>query len=563
MSATSVLARKWRPRNFAQLAGQEHVVQALSNALAQNRLHHAYLFTGTRGVGKTTIARIFAKSLNCETGVTATPCGQCSACTEIDSGRFIDLIELDAASNTQVDSMRELLESALYAPTSGRYKVYIIDEVHMLSKSAFNAMLKTLEEPPAHVKFILATTDPQKIPVTVLSRCLQFNLKQLPPALILKHLQYVLEQENIPFEPGALNLVARAAQGSMRDALSLMDQAIAYSDSRVLEATVRNMLGTIDQGYLFNLLQTLHAQDGAGLLKIADDMALRSMSFESALQDLASLLHKLALLQTIPAAVAEDDPDRTRLLELAQQFSAEEIQLFYQIAIHGRNEINFAPDEYAGFTMSLLRMLAFKPMGSATPVGASPSSQGQSVPTVKPTAAKPAASSKVSASQPVVDAKPFGEEAIELAMPAKVVEQPMPASRPVAGGKLDWNVLLSQLTVQGMARELAKNCVLESFEDGKMVLHVEPQHKQFMNNRIAQEKLQAALSDYFAQPVRIQLVLGNEAGQVATPAVVERQIRQDRHQAAADAIAQDPFVREAQAQLDAQIVQDSIKYLQE
>ena len=229
MSATSVLARKWRPRNFAQLAGQEHVVQALSNALTQNRLHHAYLFTGTRGVGKTTIARIFAKSLNCETGITATPCGVCSACTEIDSGRFVDLIELDAASNTQVDNMRELLESALYAPTSGRFKVYIIDEVHMLSKSAFNAMLKTLEEPPAHVKFILATTDPQKIPVTVLSRCLQFNLKQLPPALILTHLQYVLEQEKIPFENGALNLVARAAQGSMRDALSLLDQAIAYS----------------------------------------------------------------------------------------------------------------------------------------------------------------------------------------------------------------------------------------------------------------------------------------------------------------------------------------------
>ncbi len=257
MSATSVLARKWRPRNFAQLAGQEHVVQALTNALTQNRLHHAYLFTGTRGVGKTTIARIFAKSLNCESGITATPCGVCGACTEIDSGRFVDLIELDAASNTQVDNMRELLESALYAPTSGRFKVYIIDEVHMLSKSAFNAMLKTLEEPPSHVKFILATTDPQKIPVTVLSRCLQFNLKQLPPALILTHLQYVLGQENIPFEIGALNLVARAAQGSMRDALSLLDQAIAYSSGKVDEALVRTMLGAIDQGYLFDLLQTL------------------------------------------------------------------------------------------------------------------------------------------------------------------------------------------------------------------------------------------------------------------------------------------------------------------
>src|SRR5512141_861013 len=256
--ATQALARKWRPRNFSEVVGQDHVVRAISNALTQNRLHHAYLLTGTRGVGKTTLARIIAKALNCETGITATPCGKCSACVEIDAGRFIDLIELDAASNTQVDNMRELLENAMYAPTSGRFKVYIIDEVHMLSRSAFNAMLKTLEEPPAHVKFILATTDPQKIPVTVLSRCLQFNLKQLPPALILTHLQYVLGQENIPFENGALNLVARAAQGSMRDALSLMDQAIAYSSGKVDEALVRTMLGAIDQGYLLDLLQTLH-----------------------------------------------------------------------------------------------------------------------------------------------------------------------------------------------------------------------------------------------------------------------------------------------------------------
>ncbi len=308
-------------------------MQALTNALTQNRLHHAYLFTGTRGVGKTTIARIFAKSLNCESGVTATPCGVCGACTEIDSGRFVDLIELDAASNTQVDNMRELLESALYAPTSGRFKVYIIDEVHMLSKSAFNAMLKTLEEPPSHVKFILATTDPQKIPVTVLSRCLQFNLKQLPPALIHTHLQYVLEQENIPFEMGALNLVARAAQGSMRDALSLMDQAIAYSSGKVDEALVRTMLGAIDQGYLFDLLQSLRAGDGAGLLRIADDMAMRSVAFEAALQDMATLLHRIALAQTIPQAIAEDEPERVRLLESGA-------------AVHARRDTAELPDRH-------------------------------------------------------------------------------------------------------------------------------------------------------------------------------------------------------------------------
>ena len=408
MAATSVLARKWRPRNFSQLSGQEHVVQALSNALTQDRLHHAYLFTGTRGVGKTTIARIFAKSLNCESGVTAEPCGTCSACTEIDSGRFVDLIELDAASNTQVDNMRELLESALYAPTSGRFKVYIIDEVHMLSKSAFNAMLKTLEEPPAHVKFILATTDPQKIPVTVLSRCLQFNLKQMPPALIVSRLQYVLGEENIPYENGALNLVARAAQGSMRDALSLMDQAIAYSSGKVDESLVRTMLGAIDQSFLFDILQTLKAGDGAGLLKIADDMATRSVSFEAALQDLATLLHRIALAQTVPQAIPDDEPERVRLMELAQQYTPEEIQLDYQIAIHGRNEIDLAPDEYAGFTMTLLRMLAFAPQPAAASTGTVPRST------------------------PVTPVVPAPRQAAAVAAKAQPVEQPRAAAPAMA-----------------------------------------------------------------------------------------------------------------------------------
>jgi DNA polymerase-3 subunit gamma/tau len=526
MSATSVLARKWRPKTFAQLAGQEHVVQALSNALAQNRLHHAYLFTGTRGVGKTTIARIFAKSLNCVNGVTATPCGVCSACTEIDSGRFVDLIELDAASNTQVDNMRELLEGALYAPTSGRFKVYIIDEVHMLSKSAFNAMLKTLEEPPAHVKFILATTDPQKIPVTVLSRCLQFNLKQLPPALILAHLQYVLGQENLPFEQGALTLLARAAQGSMRDALSLLDQAIAYSDSKVDEATVRNMLGAIDQSYLFDLLQSLQARDGAGLLRIADSMAMRSLAFDAALQELATLLHRVALAQTVPQAIAEDEPERARLLELAQQFSAEEVQLFYQIAIHGRNEIDLAPDEYAGFTMTLLRMLAFMPAGAQA-------------------AARPV---------PERAAPPLVAAVAPVARP-----QTMRVAEPVAGSSasLDWGVLLAQLNVQGMAKELARHCVLESFERGRLTLNLAPQHKHLQTNKIAQDKLQAALTEYFAQPVKLVLAVGG--GNAITPAAIEQFAKQSRQQAAVEAITQDPFVREAQAQLGAQVIEDSIK----
>jgi DNA polymerase-3 subunit gamma/tau len=535
MSATSVLARKWRPRNFAQLAGQEHVVQALTNALTQNRLHHAYLFTGTRGVGKTTIARIFAKSLNCESGITATPCGVCGACTEIDSGRFVDLIELDAASNTQVDNMRELLESALYAPTSGRFKVYIIDEVHMLSKSAFNAMLKTLEEPPSHVKFILATTDPQKIPVTVLSRCLQFNLKQLPPALILTHLQYVLEQENIPFENGALNLVARAAQGSMRDALSLLDQAIAYSSGKVDEALVRTMLGAIDQGYLFDLLQTLRAGDGGGLLRIADDMSIRSLAFEAALQDLATLLHRIALAQTIPNAIPDDEPERFRLLELAQQFTPEEIQLNYQIVIHGRNEIDLAPDEYAGFTMTLLRMLAFAPQGAAASAGqVAPKPAPAAVPKAAPAATKHMA-----------------------AEPAPVTHS-APVQTAASGTDLDWNALLSQLNLQGMARELAKNSVLASFTDGRVVLNLAPQHKHLRTNKIAQEKLQAALSEYFVKPIKLTVQLGEE-NSVATPAAVEQHEKQTRQQQAEEAIKHDTFVREAQAHLGAQVIESSIR----
>ena len=373
VSQTQVLARKWRPKRFVDLTGQDHVVRALTNALDQKRLHHAYLFTGTRGVGKTTIARILAKALNCQAGVSSDPCGVCSACTEIDSGRFIDLVELDAASNTQVDKMRELLENALYAPTAARYKVYIIDEVHMLSKSAFNAMLKTLEEPPEHVKFILATTDPQKIPVTVLSRCLQFNLKQIPLQLIVAHLKHVLEQEHISCDIASIQLLARSAQGSMRDALSMLDQAIAFGEGGIEETGVRSMLGAIDQAYLYDLLDALSQKNGSRMLEVADVMETRSLSLDAALQELATLLHRVALAQIVPSAIDEDMPERTRLMELAGMFSPEDVQLFYQIAINGREDLSRAPDEYAGFTMTLMRMLAFIPedpsMGAAITSG--------------------------------------------------------------------------------------------------------------------------------------------------------------------------------------------------
>ncbi|WP_144143368.1 DNA polymerase III subunit gamma/tau [Paraburkholderia sp. BCC1884] len=356
-----VLARKWRPKDFASLVGQEHVVRALTHALDGGRLHHAYLFTGTRGVGKTTLSRIFAKALNCETGVTSTPCGVCRACREIDEGRFVDYVEMDAASNRGVDEMAALLERAVYAPVDARFKVYMIDEVHMLTNHAFNAMLKTLEEPPAHVKFILATTDPQKIPVTVLSRCLQFNLKQMPAGHIVSHLEHILGEEKVPFDAQALRLLARAADGSMRDALSLTDQAIAYSANQVNEEAVRGMLGALDQSYLIRLLDALADGDGAAVLAVADEMALRSLSFSTALQDLASLLHRVAWAQFAPSSVLDEWPEAGDLRRFADALSAEQVQLFYQIATIGRSELGLAPDEYAGFTMTLLRMLAFEP----------------------------------------------------------------------------------------------------------------------------------------------------------------------------------------------------------
>ncbi|WP_342052898.1 DNA polymerase III subunit gamma/tau, partial [Cupriavidus sp. OTU4054] len=421
-----VLARKWRPRDFTTLVGQEHVVRALTHALEQQRLHHAYLFTGTRGVGKTTLSRILAKALNCtgvdgSGGITAEPCGQCKACQEIDSGRFVDYIEMDAASNRGVDEMAQLLDKAVYAPTVGRFKVYMIDEVHMLTNHAFNAMLKTLEEPPGHVKFILATTDPQKIPVTVLSRCLQFNLKQMPPGHIVSHLDHILGQEGITHDGNALRLLAQAAHGSMRDALSLTDQAIAYSAGQVSEDAVRGMLGAIDQSYLVQLLDALAAEDGATMIGIADSMADRSLSFAGALQDLGSLLHKVALAQAVPASVQDEWPEAGDVRRLAGLFDAQEVQLFYQIANIGRNELALAPDEYAGFTMTLLRMLAFRP-SAATP--APVTGQGGGGQTARPRAPGVAAPAAAPAMRVAA--------AVEADPPA-VVAVPEPKPGPAAG----------------------------------------------------------------------------------------------------------------------------------
>ena len=528
-TVTQVLARKWRPRNFTQLVGQEHVVRALTNALRQQRLHHAYLFTGTRGVGKTTIARILAKSLNCEQGITDAPCGICSACTEIDTGRFVDLIELDAASNTQVDNMRELLENALYAPTSGRFKVYIIDEVHMLSRNAFNAMLKTLEEPPGHVKFILATTDPQKIPVTVLSRCLQFSLKQIPQLQIRDRLSTILESETITADVVSIALIARAAEGSLRDALSLLDQAIAHGGGQLDEESTRAMLGAVDQTYLFTVLDALAIQDGAALVAIVDVMAERSLSFEAALQGLGTLLHRLALAQIVPNAIADSDPDQVRILQLSQKFSAEEVQLYYQIANQGRAEIGLAPDEYAGFMMTLLRMLAFSPEGIATkPLGV----QSEPAPYVKPVAtigavAKPSVQQSGQQSMASADADPSA-----------------------------WNQLVSQLGLNAMAKQLALRCELVSRSAERVELRISASEERLFDQS-TREKLIQALKQHMGAGVVVKFISGKSEG-VSPKALTERKAA-EAHKAAVVQIQQDSFVQELISDFGGAVDNSSIK----
>ena len=532
-----VLARKWRPKSFATLVGQEHVVRALTHALESQRLHHAYLFTGTRGVGKTTLARILAKALNCETGITATPCGVCSACQEIDAGRFVDLLEVDAATNTRVDEMRQLLENATYAPTCGRFKVYVIDEVHMLSTSAFNAMLKTLEEPPEHIKFILATTDPQKIPVTVLSRCLQFNLKQMPPQHIVEHLTRVLEAEQVPCEPPALRLLAKAAAGSMRDALSLLDQAIAHGAGRVEEEAVRAMLGTVGEDHLYAVLDGLVAGDVSAMLQVADAMDARSLSFDSALQELATLLHRIALVQFAPDAIA-DEAERVRLMPYAQAFDAEFLQLAYQIAIQGRADLALAPDEYAGFTMTLLRLAAFRP---ETPAALGAPARPTTAAARSPAPALRAAPTPLTAPQPA----------------AQATASPEPQMQHETGTASDWRELIASLKLGGMVRELAQHCEWIGVEDNALRLRLSPTHKSLLINKSPQEKLQVELAAHFGRPLKLQIEVARIEGE--TPAQRLHLEQQERHNRAVSALEQDGFVRDMIDMFDATLNESSVK----
>jgi len=542
VSQTQVLARKWRPKDFSGLTGQDHVVRALINALEKKRLHHAYLFTGTRGVGKTTIARILAKALNCESGITAKPCGKCSACIEIDSGHFVDLVELDAASNTQVDNMRELLENALYAPTCARYKIYIIDEVHMLSKSAFNAMLKTLEEPPDHVKFVLATTDPQKIPITVLSRCLQFNLKQIPPTLIAAHLEYVLKQEKISYDEASLQLIAHAAQGSMRDALSMLDQAIIFGEGKVEKTEIHAMLGTIDQSYLYDLLEALIQKNGTQMLAIADSIQMRSLSFDTALQELARLFHSLALAKIVPQTNSNNIPEHEKICSLAKKFMPEDLQLFYQITLHGRADLGLAPDEYSGFTMTLMRMLAFTPeclIETAT-VSHIPAS-------IIPKEKLP-----LSDKEP---RKPDINAAHTSPSVLNVVTELSPDSRTNQLNG-DWVVLVNQLKLNGMAKMLAQNCEMKNFSIDNIVLCLQAEHKHLLE-KTYQDKIKNALCEHFGTPVRLTISVGSVTGM--TPAELDTRERQTKQLQAVAAIETDPFVRELVDNFDAKLIISSIK----
>ncbi len=594
-----VLARKYRPRSFEAMVGQEHVVQALANALTQQRLHHAYLFTGTRGVGKTTVSRILAKSLNCtgpdgQGGITAQPCGVCDACRDIDAGRFVDYVELDAASNRGVEEISQLLDQAVYKPVLGRFKVYMIDEVHMLSNTAFNAMLKTLEEPPEYLKFVLATTDPQKVPPTVLSRCLQFNLRPMAPQTVQEHLAAVLAQEQIAAEPGALRLLARAARGSMRDALSLTDQAIAFGAGALAEAGVRQMLGAVDRGHAVRLVEALAAGDGAALIQSVDGLRALGLSAAGTLEEMAALLQQLAVQQAVPGALDAGDPDTAVVERLAAALAPDETQLLYSIVVHGRGELALAPDEYSGLVMVLLRMLAFKPAGSgsaerAAPRPATAPAQALSAAAARPAAVAAAPALRVPTPPPVrvpapraapapapvarspepppwVDAPDESELAEPAGLPAPEVPEPRPRAAAAAvvavattplGDR--WTALVKRLVEAGaisaLVRELAMQSECIGFDEACIVLRVD---RETLRSAANVDKLGAAITQALGRAVALQVEAGTPEDSPARRDAAERARRQAE---AEQIIADDPLVKALMAQYKtARIVPGSIKW---
>ncbi|MDK4649745.1 DNA polymerase III subunit gamma/tau [Kingella kingae] len=588
MTAYQVLARKWRPKTFADLVGQQHVVKALQNALDKGRLHHAYLLTGTRGVGKTTIARILAKSLNCENTLHGDPCGQCQTCRDIDAGRFVDLLEIDAASNTGIDNIREVLENAQYAPTVGKYKVYIIDEVHMLSKSAFNAMLKTLEEPPEHVKFILATTDPHKVPITVLSRCLQFVLRNMTPQQVTDHLTHVLKTEQTMYEPNALALLGRAANGSMRDALSLLDQAIAMGSGGVKELDVRQMIGAVDKRYLYDLLTFLMEQDGERLLAKAQEMAANAIGFDSALNDLAMWLQRLALIKTVPSAVATDDPERERLVHLANYFSDEQIQLYYQCVIHGKQDLPLAPDEYAGFVMTLLRMLAFAPFAAkntpsdsvieGTQLHNPPEKKSRELAETKQTAPETEVA-------PDTKITPETESSLHVEVEPAYDDTPMPAEtwddepqnevapdEEIAPIQADvpeltaenWTRIadgLSELPSIAAAQMSLSHMAWVDYANGVLTLAALRDKTQHTLTPEYLARIEQALSQWYGTAIRVQVMDYHAGEHGETPNMAHARIAQEQRDWARHQMEADPAVQKIQQLLNARWVESTLEVL--
>jgi DNA polymerase-3 subunit gamma/tau len=526
-----VLARKWRPRSFDELVGQDHVRRALSNALDSGRVHHAFLFTGTRGVGKTTIARIFAKALNCERGVSSKPCGECAACVDIDSGRFVDLLEVDAASRTKVDDTRELLDNVQYSPARGRYKVYLIDEVHMLSAHSFNALLKTLEEPPPHVKFLLATTDPQKLPVTVLSRCLQFHLRRLPLQQICERLEQIATAEGVEFESTALRAVARGAEGSMRDALSLLDQVLAFGGGRVIESEVRSLLGTLDRHHVERIIESLAAGDGAALMHCVAELDERAPDYHQALGELTAAVQRMALLQAIPELASGEDADQDEALaRLAGRFTPEELQLLYQIGIMARRDLDFAPDARGGFEMTLLRMLTFRPLP--------PAAGGE----------EPAAGARSSG----------GRRQAEPERPAGAVPRKPAAVAARDRGGADWESTVAALDLQGPAGQLAAHCLLLERKPGFVRLGLDASGEVYRRPQLEQ-KLGDALSAHFGEPVRLEITTG--PAEADTPARRQSEAAEQRLRDATRAIDEDPAVRAMRDVFNATVQPGSIKPL--
>ena len=565
-----VLARKYRPRNFTEMVGQEHVVQALTNALVQQRLHHAYLFTGTRGVGKTTVSRILAKSLNCQGidgqgGITAEPCGVCQACKDIDAGRFVDYTELDAASNRGVDEVQSLLEQAVYKPVQGRFKVFMIDEVHMLTNTAFNAMLKTLEEPPEYLKFVLATTDPQKVPVTVLSRCLQFNLRPMAPETVFEHLTQVLKQENLPAEPTALKLLARAARGSMRDALSLTDQAIAFGSGQLQEATVRLMLGSVDTSHVLGLIDALAQGHGAEVVSIVEKLRLNGLSAASALEDMSMVLQRMAVLQAVPQAASEsDDPDHLEMLRLSKAMPADETQLLYSLCLHGRAELGLAPDEYAALTMVLLRLLAFKPGAAQNHQATTPTAQKKTLTTATPSPAPAVLAAPVATDAPVSrPSSMLAQKAIQVqTLAVREASEPSQRAAPrdvvlTEEGQF-WTQtvrsLIASESINALVRELALQSQLIGRDTDQWQLRIE---SESLNQGPARERLETALK---SAGYSVKLVV--EIGKVTdSPAMRNAAALAERQKAAEQLIQSDPLVQNMIQEFGAKIVPGSIKLI--